>query len=129
MNKMLVTHGKSTKPLRSGCGQGVNGTQHDAQGNPVVNTAKFPDIGGLVKYGHDHGLSVGWYEHGCACGVRLSSVSFLFASWKSSLTLFVHLPFCRSATRSRLITREISVGLISLTLMGSSSMAVERSAT
>jgi len=52
-----------------GCGKGVNGTQHDAQGNPVINT-KFPDMAGLVKYGHDKGLKMGWYENGCACGER-----------------------------------------------------------
>jgi hypothetical protein len=52
-----------------GCGEGVNGTQHDAQGNPVANS-KFPDIPGLVKYGHDAGLKMGWYQNGCACGER-----------------------------------------------------------
>ena len=45
------------------------GTQHDAQGNPVVN-AKFPDLAGLVKYGHGLGFEMGWYENGCACGER-----------------------------------------------------------
>ena len=48
----------------------MNKTQHDAQGNPVINTARFPDMAGLVKYGHDSGLQVGWYENGCACGER-----------------------------------------------------------
>ena len=52
-----------------GCGKGVNGTQHDAAGLPVIN-AKFPDMAGLVKYGHDAGLKMGWYENGCACGER-----------------------------------------------------------
>lgn len=32
--------------------------------------SKFPDMGGLVKYGHGKGLKVGWYENGCACGER-----------------------------------------------------------
>jgi len=53
-----------------GCGQGINGTQHAANGNPVIDTAKFPDTAGLVKYGHDQGLKIGWYEIGCACGER-----------------------------------------------------------
>ena len=30
-----------------GCGKGVNGTQHDAQGFPVINE-KFPDMKALV---------------------------------------------------------------------------------
>lgn len=45
---------------------GVNGTQHDINGNPVINK-KFPDMQGLVNYGHSKGLKVGWYENGCAC--------------------------------------------------------------
>lgn len=52
-----------------GCGMGVNGTQHDAQGNPVINS-KFPDMGGLVKYSHANKIRIGWYENGCACGER-----------------------------------------------------------
>ena len=51
------------------CGKGINGTQHDAQGNPVINN-KFPDMTGLVAYGHSKGLKMGWYENGCACGER-----------------------------------------------------------
>ena len=53
-NVSLLDVGYSTAGIDEGwegCGQGVNGTQHDAQGNPVVNN-KFPDIPGLVKYGH-----------------------------------------------------------------------------
>lgn len=56
-----------------GCGQGVNGTQHDAQGNPVINK-KFPDMDGLVKYGHSKGLKMGWYENGCACGEKVEKM-------------------------------------------------------
>ena len=52
-----------------GCGLGVNGTQHFASGNPVINS-KFPDMDGLVLYGHARGLKMGWYENGCACGER-----------------------------------------------------------
>ena len=53
-----------------GCGQGVNGTQHDKNGDPVIDKKRFPDIAGLVKYGHERGLKVGWYENGCACGEK-----------------------------------------------------------
>ena len=71
-NVSLIDVGYSSAGIDEGwegCGQGVNGTQHDAQGNPVVNS-KFPDLAGLVKYGHSLGLKVGWYENGCACGER-----------------------------------------------------------
>ena len=53
-----------------GCGAGVNGTQHDAAGNPTIKTSAFPDLSAVVKYGHFQGLHVGWYENGCACGEK-----------------------------------------------------------
>lgn len=46
-----------------GCGEGVNGTQHDAAGNPVINS-KFPDMAGLVAYMHARNVSAGWYLNG-----------------------------------------------------------------
>merc|ERR1719273_98159 len=52
-----------------GCGQGINNTQHDAKGNPVINS-KFPNMMALVQYGNSKGLKMGWYENGCACGER-----------------------------------------------------------
>ena len=48
-----------------GCGEGVNGTQHDAQGNPVINS-KFPNLTALVEYGHGKGVSMGWGMPGWA---------------------------------------------------------------
>eukprot|EP00937_MAST-01D_sp_MAST-1D-sp2_P005381 g5381.t1 len=53
-----------------GCGAGVNGSQHDAAGNPTIND-KFPDLGAVVKYGHFNNLKVGWYQNGCACGEKV----------------------------------------------------------
>ena len=41
-----------------GCGKGVNGTQHDAKGNPVINS-KFPNID----------------EHACKCANCPSQIS------------------------------------------------------
>ena len=60
-NVSLIDVGYTTAGIDEGwegCGQGVNGTQHDAAGNPVVN-AKFPDMAGLVKQGHKLGLQAG----------------------------------------------------------------------
>jgi hypothetical protein len=53
-----------------GCGKGVNGTEHDEKGIPVINTDRFPDTKGVVEYGHSKGLLIGWYQNGCACGER-----------------------------------------------------------
>ena len=68
-------------------------TQHYANGTPAINP-KFPDIAGLVKYGHSRGLKMGWYENGCACGEKieltinyegdvklLHDFGFFFATW------------------------------------------------
>ena len=49
------------------CGAGVNGSFHDAAGNPMINTTSFPDMGSLVRKGHDLGLRVGWYMDNCLC--------------------------------------------------------------
>lgn len=54
-----------------GCGMGITvkgrKTQHYANGTPAIN-AKFPDMAGLVAYGHSKQLRMGWYLNGCACG-------------------------------------------------------------
>jgi alpha-galactosidase len=52
------------------CGAGVNGTQHDAKGNPMIDTKKFPDMSKLVAYGHSKKIAMGWYFNGCACGEK-----------------------------------------------------------
>ena len=44
-----------------GCGLGVNGTQHYLNGTPATNPKLFPDMKGLVEYGHKKGLKMGWY--------------------------------------------------------------------
>ena len=53
------------------CGTGVNGTFHDAEGRPLINETKFPDMGGMVKHGHSLDLRVGWYMNNCICREHL----------------------------------------------------------
>jgi len=50
-----------------GCGEGVNKTQHYVNGTPAINTHSFPDMKGLVDYGHSKGVKMGWYFNGCGC--------------------------------------------------------------
>lgn len=40
---------------------------HDAQGNPVINTARFPDMKAMVDSIHALGLTAGWYGNNCIC--------------------------------------------------------------
>jgi alpha-galactosidase len=72
-NTSLLDIGYSTCGIDEGweaCGKGINGTQHDANGNPVVDSVKFPDLGRLVTYGHIKSMHMGFYLNGCACGER-----------------------------------------------------------
>ena len=49
------------------CGTGVNGSFHNAAGIPLVNLTRFPSLKGMAAFGHDRGLSVGWYMNNCGC--------------------------------------------------------------
>lgn len=42
-------------------------TQHYLNGTPATNPKLFPDMKGLVDYGHKKGLKMGWYFNGCGC--------------------------------------------------------------
>lgn len=53
-----------------GCGLGVNGTQHYLNGTPATNPQLFPDMKGLVDFGHSKGLKMGWYFNGCGCAEK-----------------------------------------------------------
>ena len=58
-----------------GCGLGVNGTQHYLNGTPAVNPTLFPDMKGLVDYGHAKGLQMGFYQNGCGCAEKREPAS------------------------------------------------------
>ena len=53
------------------CGTGVDGSFHDRQGAPLVNTTKFPDMGAMVKKAHALGLKSGFYINNCICGENM----------------------------------------------------------
>ena len=40
---------------------------HYANGTPAVNPVRFPDMAGLVAYGHSKGIKMGFYLNGCGC--------------------------------------------------------------
>jgi len=50
------------------CGAGVNGSFHDAGGNPIIDLGKFPDMGAMVGRARALGLKSGWYMNNCMCG-------------------------------------------------------------
>ena len=52
----------------------MNGTQHDALGNPTIDTKKFPNMTELVSFGHSKRVKMGFYQNGCACGEKTEHV-------------------------------------------------------
>merc|ERR1711959_382700 len=50
------------------CKAGTGGNHyHDANGNPVVNTERFPDMKAMTDHAHKLGLTAGWYGNNCIC--------------------------------------------------------------
>lgn len=49
------------------CGTGVNGSFHSADGTPLVNTERFPDLTEMCKYAHSQNLKCDWYHNTCIC--------------------------------------------------------------
>ena len=52
-----------------GCGLGINGTQHAADGTPVAAPG-FGNISRLVEEIHRLGVQAGFYLNGCKCGEK-----------------------------------------------------------
>ena len=62
-NTTMVSAGYTMITLDLGweaCGAGVDGSFHDAAGNPIVNTTKLPDLKGLVATARAKNLSPWW---------------------------------------------------------------------
>ena len=50
------------------CGDGVNGTFHNASGWPMWNFTRFPDPKAMVAEAKTkHGVGLGWYANNCYC--------------------------------------------------------------
>ena len=48
------------------CG-GVNGSYHDAAGDPVVGKIRFPNLTALTQQVHSQGVKLDWYGNSCFC--------------------------------------------------------------
>jgi hypothetical protein len=47
------------------CGEGVNGSFHDAAGVPLWNKTLFPNVVEMNKKAHSLGLKSDWYINNC----------------------------------------------------------------
>eukprot|EP00041_Stephanoeca_diplocostata_P026304 m.706433 g.706433 ORF g.706433 m.706433 type:complete len:827 (+) comp22932_c0_seq5:8-2488(+) len=50
------------------CGTGVNGSFHDAQGTPLMNISRFPNITAMVERAHALDMEAGFYVNNYICG-------------------------------------------------------------
>lgn len=48
---------------------------HDALGNPIVNTSRFPDFAAMTAYAHSLNLTAGWYGNNCISADPSGNVS------------------------------------------------------
>mmetsp|Transcript_19333 Transcript_19333/g.31793 ORF Transcript_19333/g.31793 Transcript_19333/m.31793 type:complete len:457 (-) Transcript_19333:1017-2387(-) len=49
------------------CKAGINGSFHKADGTPIVNKDRFPNMTAMTDYIHSLGLKAGWYHNNCLC--------------------------------------------------------------
>ncbi len=52
------------------CGTGIDGSFHDADGAPIVNTTRFPSLKAMNALGNSLGLQSDWYHNNCVCMER-----------------------------------------------------------
>ena len=43
---------------------------HDEEGNPLVNSERFPSMKSMTSYAHSLGLTAGWYGNNCICSEK-----------------------------------------------------------
>ena len=77
------------------CGTGVNGSFHDGQGRPLIDTKAFPDMKRMVAFGTSRGLQVGWYLNNCKCSEAssLTDRSFVDLTMQKTVEVMVELNF------------------------------------
>ena len=63
-----------------------NYTYHDASGNPVVDTTKFPNMTGMTSYAHSLNLTAGFYSNNCACSDHCTDVACFAADVNAILS-------------------------------------------
>ena len=76
-------------------GAGVNGSYHAANGMPLVNTTRFPDIGAMVAKARGLGIAAGWYMNNCigSEGAKLTDPTFLDKALRGNVDAIVAFGF------------------------------------
>jgi len=55
------------------CGTGDGTNFHAADGTPLVNKNRFPDLYVMTSHAHSLGLTAGWYGNNCICAEKNTS--------------------------------------------------------
>eukprot|EP00730_Choanoeca_flexa_P018862 TRINITY_DN9194_c0_g1_i1.p1 TRINITY_DN9194_c0_g1~~TRINITY_DN9194_c0_g1_i1.p1 ORF type:complete len:557 (+),score=83.14 TRINITY_DN9194_c0_g1_i1:198-1673(+) len=67
------------------CGTGFLGTFHAANGEPLVNLDRFPNMSAMTAYGHSKGLEVGFYMNNCICHeTGITNTTFIDLIYRAS---------------------------------------------
>lgn len=61
------------------CGAGAEGYHyHDADGRPIMNLARFPNMTAMTEKAHILGLTAGWYGNNCICSEKQKATSAMY---------------------------------------------------
>lgn len=66
-----------------------NSTYHDENGNPIINTDRFPDMKKMTDYAHSLGITAGWYGNNCICSDHVTDEKY----YKGDVKAAVHFGF------------------------------------
>jgi alpha-galactosidase len=61
---------------------------HDAEGNPIVNTQRFPDMKAMTDFAHNLNLTAGWYGNNCICSDHCKDDTECHAQMKGDVAAF-----------------------------------------
>ena len=62
-----------------------NWTYHSADGSPVVDKSRFPNLKSMTDLGHSLDLTMGWYGNNCGCKDHCSSAICFAADVEATL--------------------------------------------
>ena len=76
-------------------GAGVNGSAHDAQGMPLVNKSRFPNMLAMTRAARAKNISMGFYLNNCFCHKQeIAGVNFTKQhTYKQDIDLIVKSEF------------------------------------
>eukprot|EP00039_Didymoeca_costata_P010223 m.137037 g.137037 ORF g.137037 m.137037 type:complete len:602 (-) comp14743_c0_seq4:85-1890(-) len=76
------------------CGSGINGSFHDENGYPLINTTRFPSMKNMNALAHSLGLTSNWYMNNCVCQEHQQwSQEYIEAHYKGDVQAIIDFDF------------------------------------